>query len=457
MSRAIPRATFRDPAGSLQLEENQAVRTIHESSRKAVLEFLASPFCARIQERGDLIGATVDDAPDWPPPAPPARSHPNLSLGSGPPRSGSAAAELTLNLGDEALIDGWILKDATPHNILFLGSRPVLVDILSFERRDPGNPVWLAYGQYVRTFLLPLLMNRMLSWPLTLTLFKRDGYEPIDLYRALSWRQRLSRAALWPISLPTWLEGKHGRVPARPPARKDPELALHILRKSLADLRKRTQRAVPAAAASEWTKYSGALTHYTAEEVAQKNSWLRETLTEAAPTRVLDVGANTGEYSVLATSIGAEVVALERDQATAERLYRMSVDRALPIQTIHADLARPNPAVGWENSESTALLPRLKGRFDAVLMLAVIHHLLLLEQIPLSDILALLHRLTTRWLVIEWVPTTDPMYISLMRGRDDLYGGINEHHLTAACEGRFAMQKRLTLSNGRILLLFEKV
>jgi hypothetical protein len=106
----------------------------------------------------------------------------------------------------EALAAGWILKDATPLNVLFVGTRPVFVDILSFERRDPRSSIWLAYGQYVRTFLLPLLMNRMLAWPLSLSLFKRDGYEPADCYAALGWGDRLSRAALWPITLPAVLD-----------------------------------------------------------------------------------------------------------------------------------------------------------------------------------------------------------------------------------------------------------
>jgi SAM-dependent methyltransferase len=464
MSVATPRATFRDPAGSLQLEEDRAVRTIHESSRGAVHAFLESAFCKRMQERGDMIGALVDDGPGGL-----TLTHPRVPVPTYPwewtQSQWLAAAELTLRLGAEALGDGWILKDATPHNILFLGSRPVLVDILSFERREPGDAVWLAYGQYVRTFLLPLLMNKMLSWPLSLTLFKRDGYEPVELYRALGWGQRLSRAALWPISLPTWmdrrLENKPGVGAAvAKPAPKDPELALHILRKSLSDLRMRTRKAVGTEAASEWSEYAGALTHYTAEQVAAKNAWLSEVLEELRPARVLDVGANTGEYSVLAATKGAEVVALERDEAAAERLYRMSVAKAkdgLVIQAIHADLARPTPAVGWENDESSALLARLDGRFDLVMMLAVIHHLLLLEQIPLDAIVALCVRLTTRWLVIEWVPATDAMYKSLMRGRDELYGGITEYHLLDACEGRFKMVKRLTLENGRILLLFEAV
>ena len=71
-------------------------------------------------------------------------------------------------------------------NILFEGSRPVFVDLLSIERRDPGSPLWLAYGQFARTFLLPLAAYKYLGWPLAATLHRRDGYEPVDLYPYLS-------------------------------------------------------------------------------------------------------------------------------------------------------------------------------------------------------------------------------------------------------------------------------
>jgi hypothetical protein len=91
------------------------------------------------------------------------------------------------------------------------------------------------------------------------------------------------------------------------------------------------------------------------------------------------------------------------------------------------------------------------------MMLAVIHHLLLMEQVPLSAILALCHRLTRRHLLIEWVPPTDPMYQSLMRGRDDLYGSLTPDDLLAACTGRFQLLRHHMLDNGRALYLFEKI
>jgi SAM-dependent methyltransferase len=489
MSAASPCATFRDPAGSLIIEGELAVRSIAPSARAGVLDFLESPLCHTMQQRGDLIAAAVDDSgPQL------ILRHPKIPIPTYPwewtPSQWLAAANLTLDLCEEAIAAGRILKDATPLNVLFIGPRPIFVDILSFERRNPdrrspdrNNPdrrspasrdpnpsIWLAYGQYVRTFLLPLMMDRLLHWPLSLSLFHRDGLEPAECFRALPWRRRLSRAALWPITLPTLLDRRKqtsapAKIDAPPnsatPQKKsrphDPELATHILQRTLKNLRRRTLRAAPHSASSNWSDYPQTLTHYTPEQSRQKLDWVRHVLETTHPPRVLDIGANTGDFSALAASLGAEVVALERDQAAADRLFRMARQRDLPILTIHADLARPTPAVGWRNAESLALLPRLDAQFDLVLMLAVIHHLLLMEQIPLPEILALCHRLTRRHLVLEWVSVADPMFQSLLRGRDALYGSLSETDLLNACVNRFHLLDRQLLANGRILLLFERI
>lgn len=462
MSSVATDPTFRDPAGSLVVEQDRAVRRIRPEFRESVSEFLSSPFYRRAVERGDMVSSDIESGSESG-----SESlcliHPRVRIVTYPwewtAGQWIAAADLTLRLCDEALNDSWILKDATPLNVLFVGPRPVLVDVLSFERRDPGSAIWLAYGQYVRTFLLPLLMRKMLRWPLELTSFKRDGYEPTELYAALGWSKRLSRAALWPVTIPALLDRRKGADAAarkRPPVR-DADLTLHTLKRMLAGLRKRTRNAAPASKNSEWAEYTSTMSHYTAEQTGQKRAWLRDALKKLQPATVLDVGANTGEFSAMAAESGAEVVALERDADAAERIAQMSASRKLNIQTIHADLARPTPAVGWENRESSALLARLEQKSELVMMLAVIHHLLLLEQIPLRAIMSLCHRLTERWLIVEWVPATDPMFVSLMRGRDELYGSLDESDLMKACDGLFRVEKRQALGNGRILFLLDRM
>jgi hypothetical protein len=89
--------------------------------------------------------------------------------------------------------------------------------------------------------------------------------------------------------------------------------------------------------------------------------------------------------------------------------------------------------------------------------LSVIHHLLLREQMPLRAVVELCHRLTKRFVVVEWVPATDPMFVSLMRGRDALYGSLSERDLIGACQGLFSAVGMETLGNGRMLYLLERI
>ena len=77
-----------------------------------------------------------------------------------PPEMLEAAGLLTLDLAENLLADGLGLKDATPYNVLFRGTEPVFTDVLSIEPRDAHDPLWVPYAQFIRTFLLPLALNK---------------------------------------------------------------------------------------------------------------------------------------------------------------------------------------------------------------------------------------------------------------------------------------------------------
>jgi len=89
------------------------------------------------------------------------------------------------------------------------------------------------------------------------------------------------------------------------------------------------------------------------------------------------------------------------------------------------------------------------------MMLGFIHHLLLSEQIPLSEIAALLRELTTGWAIVEWVPGSDPRFVDLLRGREALYGHLDERAFLDAVERHFTVVLREALPNGRVLFLLQ--
>jgi SAM-dependent methyltransferase len=453
--------TFRDPAGQLLLAPDHALRRVRAVAAEEARAFLDSALRIDLERSGDLVASRIVEPPSdsFSSPGDFWLHHPRIDPISYPwewtAAQWNAAAELTLRLAGKAIDAGWTLKDATPLNLLFKGARPIFVDVLSFERRDPHSTVWLAYGQFVRTFLLPLVAAKHLNWPLAATVLARDGYEPGALYRALPRWRRLNPRLLDVITLAALFEGKGGKPRKAKPATTNPELAAHILHKRLARLGRQIRSAAEGQTSSDWSRYAQTASHYQPADVEQKQQFVRDVLEQYRPARVLDIGANTGTYSLMAASAGAEVVSLDNDSAAIEQLWRAAAAGQKPVTALVANIARPTPAAGWRNREQLSLLDRLTGKFDMVLMLAVIHHLILNEQLPLGHIGDLCASLTRRWLVLEWVPPSDPMYQEWLRGRDHLYGHLSEDDLTQAFRPHFSVSRRKKLGNGRVLLLLE--
>jgi SAM-dependent methyltransferase len=454
---ALP--TFRDPAGSVEVRPDGAYRSIRAPFDTEILAFLALPIATELVEEGRLVASERVS---------PASAgtlvlrHPRISFQSFPwewaPGLWLAAAELTLNLCSDLVHQGWLLKDATPLNVLFQGTQPIFVDVLSIERMDLHQPIWLAYGQFVRTFLLPMLAYSRLGWPLQASLTRRDGYEPEDIYAALSWPARLRQPALSAVTLPSLLANNKqmqaGSLASR--SVKDPDLAKEILLKTLQGLLSQMRKVTPAHRTSTWSDYAETATHYSDEDHARKRRFVTNALAAAQPTRVLDVGCNTGVYSNLAADAGAEVVSIDTDLQAVDRLCANLKGSGKNILPLCVDLAHPTPAAGWENRENASFLSRCTGHFDTVMMLAVLHHLLLRDQIPMDRIASLCSNLTTRHLILEWVPPTDTKFQELLRGRGAIYTHITETAFRDAFGEYFTTVDEQALVNGRTMLHLQK-
>jgi 2-polyprenyl-3-methyl-5-hydroxy-6-metoxy-1,4-benzoquinol methylase len=450
-------ATFRDPAGSLRIHGEHVLRTVHPRYAAEALRFLQSDLSRRWTEQGHLIASNVLSAEED---QPLLLEHPRVFFPSYPwewtPGQWVAAGELTLELCGQLLREGWILKDATPLNILFDGARPVFVDLLSIERRDPRSPLWLAYGQFARTFLLPLAAFKHLGWPLAATLNRRDGYEPVDLYPYFSGVQRWSAPLRSLVTLPYLFETRKRGGGAPPKLQQEPEIAAAVLERNLKGFRRTLHTLEPRRRDSRWSEYQVAADHYSEQERQHKQAFVERAMQSLRPGSVLDIGGNTGQYSRIAASVGARVVAWDTDVASSDRNWRAAQANGLPILPLVADVARPTPAVGWRNAESLTLLERARDRFDCVMMLGILHHLLLADQIPIADVAMLLASLTRHSGIVEWVPRTDVRYIDLCRGRDELYQHLDEELFVDQFTRYFTIAAREQLTNGRVLFLFEK-
>jgi 2-polyprenyl-3-methyl-5-hydroxy-6-metoxy-1,4-benzoquinol methylase len=473
--------SFRDPAGRLFFMGERVIRVVNGAAVAQLEACLASHSVRRLVAAGRLVAtealshlqltelcsydasldffATGFDGVAVEHERIPFRSFPY----EWPPEMLHAAGALTLELADSLLPEGLGLKDATPYNVLFRGPKPVHVDLLSFEQREPGDPTWLPFAQFSRTVLLPLLANKHFGIKLNQVLgSQRDGLEPEQVYRLSRPWQKLRPPFLTMATLPTWLTPRQNREDGKLYQKRclaNREKAQFILERVFKQLHRELAQVAPSdKKQSAWSDYMSSASTAAEGYLAAKEQFVAAALTQLVPRTVLDVGCNTGHFSALAAQHGARVVAIDADPAVVGRVWRRAASENLDILPLVIDLCRPSPSIGWRNRECPSFLARAAGAFDLVLMLAVLHHLLVSDRIPLAEVMALAAELTADFLIIEFVPREDPMFRRITRGRDDLFGSFNRQVFGVTCERLFTIvdSQQLGQTSRRLYLLKKK-
>lgn len=323
---------------------------------------------------------------------------------------------------------GLTLKDAIPTNYLFRGATPILVDILSIVPTDQiAEEQWLvglARGGSLTEAILRIMFIPYFGIPLLLAAAgdivgaRRsiakciDPNGPRDSARAMlhsksSLHRRLQ--ALW----------RFMRLRRIARARDD-DRSLRKLRHFVARL-----PVVPAD--------RGYLNYYASKgeafDYVDPGAWqpkqrsVADVLRRVAPRTVLDLGANTGWFSILAVRSGASVVATDVDVACVDALYRKALAEGLPLLPLHLTFGELEQSVtGVDASHAKAgpnapLSPSARLKSDLVLCLGLLHHLTLGEGRTLGEALDTLRALTERACLVEFIALDDP----LVAGRHDYF------------------------------------
>ena len=370
------------------------------------------------------------------------------------------AGRFTLDLASSLLKEGRGLKDATPYNILFDGCNPVFIDLTSVEKREEKDPIWLAYAQFLKMFFMPLLLNKYANVPLSdIFLSRLDGIELEEAMGYISSFKLFKPFVFFSLFLPYMLSRKKStRGLYKSHLMKNPEMAKYVLNSFFKSNEKKLKKVKPhLKKKSLWLDYMQTNTHYSGEIFALKETFIKEVLLECNPNSVLDIGCNTGHFSLLCAKENKKVVAIDLDRASIDALYVKAKKEKKDILPLVGNVCRPTPALGWNNKETKSFLERAHNKFDLVLMLAVIHHMLITERVPLFEIASLASNLTRRFLVVEFVEKNDPMFQLLVRGRDDLYNHLTLDNFKKAFSDRFVIRKEKRLKDShRILFLLEK-
>ena len=206
-------------------------------------------------------------------------------------------------------------------------------------------------------------------------------------------------------------------------------------------------------AKSFWNEYS-AVNSYTEYMRDTKKAFVSQFTSNQTVTSLWDIGGNTGDFSAVALGEGAgHAVVIDSDLDSLEAAYTRRKRDGLHLLPVVMDCADPSACAGWNQGERKGLHGRANA--DAILALAVVHHLAVGRNIPLEEVVKWLMSLAPRG-IVEFVPIEDPMVQQMLTLRDVVF---SDYHETAFREyvgrgGRIIDEHRFS-ENGRLLISFE--
>lgn len=339
------------------------------------------------------------------------------------------AALLTLDLQLAALDAGMTLRDASAYNIQLRGTAPVLIDSLSFEPHEAGQP-WVAYRQFCEHFLAPLALMSIRDVRMARMLRASVDGIPLDLAaELLPGRSKARFGLLTHLFLHARAQRQHGDTGGA--KSKQVTISDDRLKALIGNLRGTVNGLTWDPAGTEWADYADN-TSYTDAATAEKARLVEAMLKDAGGDVVWDLGANNGRYSAIAAGLGRNVVAWDIDPAAVEQHHRALKQKGeTRITPLLIDLADPSPAMGWALSERASLVERSNA--DVLMGLALVHHLAIGRNVPLPMIASFFAELAPD-LILEWVPREDVMVQKLLSGRKDIFDGYTEDGFRSAFE-----------------------
>ena len=464
MKEIIDGGSFRDPSGHVFHWDNRVFRTVTETGRAAYEATRDNQGAKAVLGAGRVIDS--GEVEDYAGPALPAEvayvlEHPRLPFISYPYEWSfsqlRAAALHHLDLQIELLEHGLTLSDASAYNIQFIGPAAVFIDRLSIVPYKE-NQLWLGYRQFCVQFLNPLLLRALIGIPHNA--WYRGALEGIasrDLAMIIPPIRKLS----WNIFAHVVLQA---RLDAR--AQASPEEAIDRVKRTgklsragyegiLRQLRNWIVRLRPAGSSkSTWGDYARHNT-YSDSEAAAKKRFVAEFSSKVRPATIVDLGCNTGDYSVVALENGAGyAIGFDFDHNALDAAFSRARAEDLRFLPLWLDAANPSPDQGWAQHERHGFASRCRS--DAVLALAFEHHLAVARNIPLAQIVDWLVDMAPEG-IIEFVPKSDPTIQRMLALREDIFPNYDQPHFEAALVRRSSIVRREQVSEtGRILYWYSR-
>lgn len=375
-----------------------------------------------------------------------------------------AAATLILDLNEVARRFGYQTKDCNGYNVLFRGAAAVFVDLGSLIPTPTAGRALYSHNEFLAGYVYPLQLWRLggqylgaqtlprtigslcrpeayllIRWPIlrwfsvrTIRRLAQDwnGLKTIR-YRNLALHARRIPRSLFPamLAIQRW----------------DP----FALLASIPALRRRLKRLRPREEVTAWSQYHDRIVRDSAEGRTPRFERIVQTVSSLGVSSVFEIGGNQGLVSRLikASNAALRVTCTDADAAAIDKAYGLAADRGEAI-----DWAVLNPFSPESSPVETASAERFKS--EAVLALALTHHLTLTNELRIDYVLGVIEAYSSRYVLVEYMP------LGLADGQHDpppTPAWYTEEWFAAAFRRRFRLLERTQLESNRILYVGEIV
>jgi hypothetical protein len=363
------------------------------------------------------------------------------------------AALTTLRIQKISLAHGMSLKDSSAYNIQFHHGKPILIDTLSFEIYNEGEP-WVAYRQFCQHFLAPLALMAKVDIQLGKLLRLYIDGVPLDLAsKLLPVSSRLNLGLLTHIHLHAQAQTRYANKDVKITSKKN-TMTQAALIGLIEHLEQTVKKLKWEPAGTEWADYYE-ITNYSDQAFEHKKTIILDWLGRISPKSVWDLGANNGEFTRLASSNSIQSISFDIDPAAIEKNYReIKKRKETNLLPLVMDLTNPSPAIGWHNQERDSLLAR--GPADMVFALALIHHLAISNNVPFDKIATFFSE-AGKWLVVEFIPKSDSQVKKLLTNRIDIFDTYNLNDFEALFKSKYIIREKVQIKESeRFLYLMER-
>ncbi len=320
------------------------------------------------------------------------------------------AAVLVLEVNRLANTFGYELKDCHPFNVLFDGPRPCYVDLGSLVPRVAGARGWVARESFIRTYEYPLQIwadggtflarhaiaagdclshadHGLYRWPWLRWAGIKAYQEAVTQwhrYRRLSYApdERIRRKLPGVLATAVCAVKNHGWLPWQDAG--------------LEGLRRRALRRKYRGPGGYWSGYQD---QGRTSMQSPRFRRILELIRESGATSSLELAGNQGLFSaeLLRTGVVARATCTDADERAVDAAYERTRSERGALHTAVLDLV-------YSIMSPFDDPPVARLRSDAVIALAVTHHLLLTQGVPVDQVLRRIAAFAGRFVFIEFMP-----------------------------------------------------